>query len=102
MDRKLPHIQSSADHSRSSLWDGSSTILHHGGSPQTYLTSLEIKTPWYITVLHEKERCLLKLGEEINRLSRFEVETKRKDQIISSLRNEISKLQVDLQHLSRP
>ncbi|XP_077314483.1 coiled-coil domain-containing protein 27 isoform X2 [Lithobates pipiens] len=104
MDRKLPHIHSSADHNRSSIWDGPSPILHHIGtqSPQTYLTSVEIKTPWYMSVLHEKERCLLKLGEEINRLSRFEVETKRKDQIISTLRNEISKLQSDLQHPSRP
>ncbi|XP_040182513.1 coiled-coil domain-containing protein 27 [Rana temporaria] len=104
MDRKLPHIHSSADPNRSSIWDGSSPILHHIGtqSPQTYLTSVEIKAPWYISVLHEKERCLLKLGEEINRLSRFEVETKRKDQIISTLRIEISELQSDLQHLSRP
>ncbi|KAM5140719.1 coiled-coil domain-containing protein 27 [Mantella aurantiaca] len=104
MDRKLPHIHSSTDNSRNNIWDGSSLSLHHSGhqSPQTYLTSVEIKTPWYITVLHEKERCLLKLGEEINRLSRYEVESKRKDQIISTLRHEVSQLQGDLQQTSHP
>ncbi|XP_072282105.1 coiled-coil domain-containing protein 27 [Pyxicephalus adspersus] len=104
MERKLPHIYSSTDHTRSNIWDGSSLSLHHSGSqsPQAYLTSVEIKTPWYITVLNEKERCLLKLGEEINRLSRYEVESKRKDQIISTLKNEISQLQCDLQQTSRP
>nr|DBA16413.1 TPA: hypothetical protein GDO54_003809 [Pyxicephalus adspersus] len=104
LQTKLPHIYSSTDHTRSNIWDGSSLSLHHSGSqsPQAYLTSVEIKTPWYITVLNEKERCLLKLGEEINRLSRYEVESKRKDQIISTLKNEISQLQCDLQQTSRP
>ncbi|XP_018408141.1 PREDICTED: coiled-coil domain-containing protein 27 [Nanorana parkeri] len=99
----FPNLNST-DYPRSNIWDESSLSLYQNGhqSPQTYLTSVEIKSPWYITVLHEKERCLLKLGEEINRLSRYEVDSKRKDQIISTLRNEISQLQGDLQQTSRP
>ncbi|KAM4015799.1 coiled-coil domain-containing protein 27 [Anomaloglossus baeobatrachus] len=99
IDRKLPHIHNCTDLPKSNAsMDSSSVNLHYNGNPhvQTYLTSVEIKTPWYISVLNEKERCLLKLGEEINRLSRYEVESKRKDQIISTLRNEVSQLQNDV------
>ncbi|XP_068098838.1 coiled-coil domain-containing protein 27 [Hyperolius riggenbachi] len=102
-DQKLPHIHSTTDcHSRNTLSDVSSLSGQQSGhhSGQTYLTSVEIKTPWYITVLNEKERSLLKLGEEINRLSKYEVQSKRKDHIISTLRSEISQLQSDLQHTS--
>ncbi|KAM9299030.1 coiled-coil domain-containing protein 27 [Gastrophryne carolinensis] len=103
-EKKLPLIYGSADHIRSIASEGSSLSLNLSGyhSSQTYLTSVEIKTPWYMTLLHEKERCLLKLGEEINRLSRYEVESKRKDEIISTLRNEIYQLQSDLQQTSLP
>ncbi|XP_075046082.1 coiled-coil domain-containing protein 27 [Mixophyes fleayi] len=101
-DRKLPHIQHSADLAKSNVSTGSSSInLHFSGnqSIETYLTSVDIKTPWYISVLNDKEHCLLKLGEEINRLSRYEVECKRKDHIISTLRAEISHLQSDLHQI---
>ncbi|XP_075134599.1 coiled-coil domain-containing protein 27 [Leptodactylus fuscus] len=102
-DRKLPHIHNSSELSKSNTSiDGSPVNLHYCGNPtiQTYLTSVEIKTPWYISVLNEKERCLLRLGEEINRLSRYEAECKRKDQIISNLRNEVLQIQNDLHQSS--
>ncbi|XP_044133560.1 coiled-coil domain-containing protein 27-like [Bufo gargarizans] len=98
-DRKLPHIHNCTELSKTSTsLDGSSVNLQYNGNPtnQTYLTSVEIKTPWYISVLNEKERCLLKLGEEINRLSRYEVQCKRKDQVISNLKNEVLQLQSDV------
>ncbi|XP_040285190.1 coiled-coil domain-containing protein 27 isoform X2 [Bufo bufo] len=98
-DRKLPHIHNCTELSKTSTsLDGSSVNLQYNGNPtnQTYLTSVEIKTPWYISVLNEKERCLLKLGEEINRLSRYEVQCKRKDQVISNLKNEVLQLQIDV------
>ncbi|XP_069804460.1 coiled-coil domain-containing protein 27 isoform X2 [Dendropsophus ebraccatus] len=97
--RKLPHIHNNTELPKGNMsMDGSSGNLHHSTTPttQTYLTSVEIRTPWYISVLSEKERCLLRLGEEINRLSRYEAECKRKDQIISSLRSEVSQLQSDV------
>ncbi|XP_029434909.1 coiled-coil domain-containing protein 27 [Rhinatrema bivittatum] len=57
------------------------------------------KVPWYITVLQEKERCLLMLGEEINRLNKWEVECARKNDIISILREEVEHLQEQLDQL---
>ncbi|XP_053307353.1 coiled-coil domain-containing protein 27 isoform X2 [Spea bombifrons] len=99
MDGKLPLIYTSNDLPKTSTsTGGSQTPLHHNGSQstQTYLTSIEIKTPWYMTILHEKERCLMKLGEEINRLSRYEVECKKKDNIICTLRKENTQLRGDL------
>ncbi|XP_063799637.1 coiled-coil domain-containing protein 27 [Pseudophryne corroboree] len=101
-DRKLPQIHSSTDLSKSNLsTDSSSGNLCYSGnhSNETYLTFVDVKTPWYINVLNEKEHCLLKLGEEINRLSRFEVESKRKDHIISTLKNEISQLQNEFHNI---
>ncbi|XP_063291493.1 coiled-coil domain-containing protein 27-like [Pelobates fuscus] len=100
IDRKLPLINSSSDVSKTSMSvDGSSIHIPNSGyqSSQTYLTSVELKTPWYISLLHEKERYLLKLGEEINRLSRYEVECKKKDEIICNLKNVILQLESDLQ-----
>ncbi|KAK1157352.1 coiled-coil domain-containing protein 27-like [Acipenser oxyrinchus oxyrinchus] len=48
--------------------------------------------PWYITLLHEKEQCLLMLGDEINRLSVFEFEAARKDQMITVLQEKVAAL----------
>ncbi|MEE6483737.1 hypothetical protein FKM82_013644 [Ascaphus truei] len=80
------------------LIDGSPVYQHHNGnqSSQTYFTSIELKTPWYISILHEKERNLLKLGEEINRLSKYEVYCMKKDNIIDTLKQEIVQLQNEL------
>ncbi|XP_058849083.1 coiled-coil domain-containing protein 27-like isoform X1 [Acipenser ruthenus] len=48
--------------------------------------------PWYIALLHEKEQCLLMLGDEINRLSVFEFEAARKDQMIAVLQEKVAGL----------
>ncbi|XP_038602992.1 coiled-coil domain-containing protein 27 isoform X2 [Tachyglossus aculeatus] len=55
------------------------------------------KIPWYVAVIHEKERCLLMLGEEIGRLSKVEAECWRKDNVIQVLREEVEKLDRQLQ-----
>ncbi|XP_028922438.1 coiled-coil domain-containing protein 27 isoform X3 [Ornithorhynchus anatinus] len=55
------------------------------------------KIPWYVAVIHEKERCMLMLGEEINRLSKVEMECQRKDDVIQVLREEVEKLDRQLQ-----
>ncbi|RXM91589.1 Coiled-coil domain-containing protein 27 [Acipenser ruthenus] len=52
--------------------------------------------PWYIALLHEKEQCLLMLGDEINRLSVFEFEAARKDQMIAVLQEKVAGLRRDL------
>ncbi|MGH0143721.1 UNVERIFIED_CONTAM: hypothetical protein FKN15_000786 [Acipenser sinensis] len=48
--------------------------------------------PWYIALLQEKEQCLLMLGDEINRLSVFEFEAARKDQMIAVLQEKVAGL----------
>ncbi|XP_053546930.1 coiled-coil domain-containing protein 27 [Bombina bombina] len=93
LDNKLPVIHTSVDLPKCNTPVEGPLLCNGIQNCQTYLTSIEIKTPWYIAMLHEKERSLLKLGEEINRLSRYEAECKRKDEIISDMRNEISQLQ---------
>ncbi|XP_034609481.1 coiled-coil domain-containing protein 27 isoform X3 [Trachemys scripta elegans] len=62
---------------------------------------IESKIPWYIDVIREKERCLLMMGEKINRLSRCEAECARKDDVISMLREEIENLKKHLELLRR-
>ncbi|KAG6930740.1 coiled-coil domain containing 27 [Chelydra serpentina] len=59
----------------------------------------ESKIPWYIDVICEKERCLMIMGEEINRLSRCEAECARKDDVISILRDEMENLKQHLELL---
>ncbi|KAG8434260.1 hypothetical protein GDO86_012583, partial [Hymenochirus boettgeri] len=93
---KLPWIHSPRDPPKyRKPLEVTSLDVHANGSPvtQTYLTSVELKTPWYIEMLHEKENNLIKLGEEINRLSGYEEECKRKDEIISILKGEVQQLQ---------
>ncbi|XP_074831778.1 coiled-coil domain-containing protein 27 isoform X3 [Carettochelys insculpta] len=63
--------------------------------------SRESKIPWYIDVIREKERCLLMMGEEINRLSKCEVECARKDDVISILREEMEYMKKHLDLLKR-
>ncbi|KAM4703140.1 coiled-coil domain-containing protein 27 [Rhinophrynus dorsalis] len=99
IDAKLPFIHSPNELPKwSNSAEGSAVNLHYSGHQcgPTYLTSVELKTPWYISMLHEKESNLLKLGEEINRLSGFEIECHRKDDIINTLRNELFHLQEEL------
>ncbi|XP_007905481.1 coiled-coil domain-containing protein 27 [Callorhinchus milii] len=50
------------------------------------------RIPWYIAALHEKEQSILNLEDRINSLSVFEVESARKDQVISELRADVAQL----------
>eukprot|EP00079_Xenopus_tropicalis_P020100 XP_012810653.1 PREDICTED: uncharacterized protein LOC105946026 [Xenopus tropicalis] len=98
-DGSLPCTHSPRDHLKpSKSLDVSSVDVHSNVIPRgpTYLTSVELKTPWYIEMLHEKENYLLKLGSEVSRLSTYEVECKRKEEIISILKNEVQQLQHEL------
>ncbi|XP_041427402.1 coiled-coil domain-containing protein 27 isoform X1 [Xenopus laevis] len=105
-DGRHPGTHSPRDINKSnkSLEVSSVAVHNHNGIPRgpTYLTSVELKTPWYIEMLHEKENNLLKLGSEINRLSAYEVECKRKEEIISILKNEVQQLQNELSHTNPP
>ncbi|XP_060115592.1 coiled-coil domain-containing protein 27 [Heteronotia binoei] len=54
------------------------------------------RVPWYVSVLHEKDQLLQKLGMELSRLSKCEVESAWKDEVISVLREEADNLQNQL------
>ncbi|XP_076810057.1 coiled-coil domain-containing protein 27-like isoform X1 [Clavelina lepadiformis] len=49
--------------------------------------------PWYVAMLREKEQRLLHMGDEISRLSATEAECRRKDDVISDLRNKVADME---------
>ncbi|XP_059883129.1 coiled-coil domain-containing protein 27 [Delphinus delphis] len=52
--------------------------------------------PWYISVIHEKDRCLFALGKEVQRLSELEVQVQTKDEEILALQEEREALRKQL------
>ncbi|XP_030041515.1 coiled-coil domain-containing protein 27 [Microcaecilia unicolor] len=99
---KVPIIQHFYDHPKLSTSIDGSLVISPSLQPVTKVDPQKIqvttgqKAPWYITVLQEKERCLMMLGEEINRLTKWEIECARKNDVISILREEIEHLQEQL------
>ncbi|XP_069466345.1 coiled-coil domain-containing protein 27 isoform X2 [Ambystoma mexicanum] len=59
----------------------------------------ELRPPWFISVLNEKERFLQRLGEEVTRLSKVEEENMKKDHVISVLQQEVQRLKGHVYHL---
>ncbi|XP_004272599.1 coiled-coil domain-containing protein 27 [Orcinus orca] len=55
--------------------------------------------PWYISVIHEKDRCLFALGKEVQRLSELEVQVQTKDEEILALQEEREALRKQLKCL---
>nr|XP_033777364.1 coiled-coil domain-containing protein 27 [Geotrypetes seraphini]XP_033777365.1 coiled-coil domain-containing protein 27 [Geotrypetes seraphini] len=97
---KVPIIQHFYNHPTLSTSVDESMVISPSLHPLTNVQSTQITTgqrvPWYVTVLQEKERCLMMLGEEINRLTKWEAECARKNDVISILREEIEHLQEQL------
>lgn len=54
-----------------------------------------------MTLLHDKEQKILRMGDEINRLAVFEAESVRKDGVISQLRDEMEQLNTELQKANK-
>ncbi|XP_055984320.1 coiled-coil domain-containing protein 27 [Sorex fumeus] len=54
------------------------------------------RTPWYITVIHDKEHCLMMLVEELQRFSRLEAQLQKKDQEIRELQEKQEQLRKQL------
>ncbi|XP_061043148.1 coiled-coil domain-containing protein 27 [Eubalaena glacialis] len=52
--------------------------------------------PWYISVIHEKDRRLFALGKEVQRLSELEVQVQKKDEEILALQEEREALRKQL------
>ncbi|XP_023555195.1 coiled-coil domain-containing protein 27 [Octodon degus] len=59
------------------------------------------RPPWYISVIHEKERSLLVLGEEMRRFSELEAKLQRKDEEILALQREMEALRKQLKCVLR-
>ncbi|XP_058911854.1 coiled-coil domain-containing protein 27 [Kogia breviceps] len=52
--------------------------------------------PWYISVIHEEDRCLFALGKEVQRLSELEVQVQKKDEETLALQEEREALRKQL------
>ncbi|KAB1268174.1 Coiled-coil domain-containing protein 27 [Camelus dromedarius] len=68
-------------------------------SPALAQSDLRKRVPWYISVIHEKDHCLLTLGEEVRRLSELEMQVQKKDQEILALQEEREALKRQLRSL---
>ncbi|KAM7100029.1 coiled-coil domain-containing protein 27 [Molossus nigricans] len=70
-------------------------------SPVLGQSHLRKRIPWYISVIHEKDHCLSLLGEEVQRLSKLEVQVQQKDEEILALQEERETLKKQLNYLLR-
>uniref|UniRef100_M3Y7G7 Coiled-coil domain containing 27 n=1 Tax=Mustela putorius furo TaxID=9669 RepID=M3Y7G7_MUSPF len=57
------------------------------------------RLPWYISVIHEKDHCLLSLGEEVKRLSELELRLRKKEEEVLALQEEREALKRQLKCL---
>ncbi|KAI5252920.1 Coiled-Coil Domain-Containing Protein 27 [Manis pentadactyla] len=73
--------------------------LRKRSESQTLSPVLRGRVPWYISVIREKDHCLLMLGEEVQRLSELEVQVQKKDEEILALQGEREVLKKQLKHL---
>ncbi|XP_076789600.1 coiled-coil domain-containing protein 27 isoform X2 [Arvicanthis niloticus] len=71
------------------------------GSPTVVKKSQRTRTPWYISVIHEKDHSLLLMGEELQRFSELETQMQKKDQEILMLQREKEALKKQLKNLLR-
>ncbi|XP_005079431.1 coiled-coil domain-containing protein 27 [Mesocricetus auratus] len=70
-------------------------------SPTMVKRSQKTRMPWYISVIHEKDLSLVRLGEELQRLSVLETQMQQKDQEILTLQKEKEALKKQLKILLR-
>ncbi|KAH0514779.1 Coiled-coil domain-containing protein 27 [Microtus ochrogaster] len=70
-------------------------------SPTMVKRSQRTRMPWYISVIHEKDHSLVRLGEELRRLSVLETQMQKKDQEILLLQKEKEALRKQLKALLR-
>ncbi|XP_073089175.1 coiled-coil domain-containing protein 27 isoform X2 [Manis javanica] len=73
--------------------------LQKRSESQTLSPVLRGRVPWYISVIHEKDHCLLMLGEEVQRLSELQLQVQKKDEEILALQGERGVLKKQLKHL---
>ncbi|MBN3317184.1 FHAD1 protein, partial [Atractosteus spatula] len=84
------HLERGVPSLRAGSWTGSA-----GGGGQSLRLGAPPQSPQTLEhLLQEKEERLLRLGDEVSRLLVFEAESKRKDTVIASLRDDISALKL--------
>ncbi|KAM8956284.1 coiled-coil domain-containing protein 27 isoform 2-T2 [Lycaon pictus] len=83
------------------LWkrSESQTISPVSSSPVLSQSHPNKRLPWYISVIHEKDHCLLMLGEEVQRLSELEVLLQKRDEEVLALQEEKEALKKQLKYL---
>ncbi|XP_036603531.1 coiled-coil domain-containing protein 27 [Trichosurus vulpecula] len=74
---------------------------YEGPSSQTMIKGPQSwKIPWYATVIQEKDRHLVLMKDELNRLTALEEACRKKDDELAQLKEEVKDLQKQLQFLS--
>ncbi|XP_006161252.1 coiled-coil domain-containing protein 27 [Tupaia chinensis] len=84
----LPFSKSACEFNYLQKRSESQTLNPVNSSPVAAQSYPRKRIPWYISVIHEKNHCLLMLGEEIQRLSNLEVQMQKKDEEILALQEE--------------
>ncbi|XP_047647381.1 coiled-coil domain-containing protein 27 [Phacochoerus africanus] len=95
--RLLPYSKSACEFSYPRRTSESQVPSPAPGSP--VLLQSRPRKPWYISVIHEKDQCLLVLREEVQRLSELEVKVQKKDEELLALLEEREALKKQLKCL---
>uniref|UniRef100_A0A8D1DM32 Coiled-coil domain containing 27 n=2 Tax=Sus scrofa TaxID=9823 RepID=A0A8D1DM32_PIG len=95
--RLLPFSKSACEFSYPRRTSESQVPSPTPGSP--VLPQSRLRKPWYISVIHEKDQCLLVLREEVQRLSELEVKVQKKDEELLALLEEREALKKQLKCL---
>ncbi|XP_016069013.1 PREDICTED: coiled-coil domain-containing protein 27 [Miniopterus natalensis] len=96
---RLPFSKSACEfhYLRKASW--SQPMSPVGSSSALGTGHLRKRIPWYISVIHEKDHCLSTLGEEVQRLSKLEMQMQKKDEEILVLQEEREVLKKQLKYL---
>ncbi|XP_038678236.1 coiled-coil domain-containing protein 27-like [Scyliorhinus canicula] len=81
---------------RSSTGCPTSSHMEDSDGLLDYKSGASDGVPWYVAMLHEKEKCVLILEDKVKILSQFEAESKRKDGIIENLQKAVIELTEEL------
>ncbi|EFB27466.1 hypothetical protein PANDA_008096, partial [Ailuropoda melanoleuca] len=94
--RLLPFSKSACEFNHLRKRSESQTISPVASSPVLAQSHLRKQLPWYISVIHEKDHCLLTLGEEVQRLSVMEALLQKRDEEVLALWEEREALKKQL------
>ncbi|KAM9110769.1 LOW QUALITY PROTEIN: coiled-coil domain-containing protein 27 [Megaptera novaeangliae] len=96
VDGRLPFSKSACEFNYLRKKSGSQVLSPAPSNPVLGQSYPRKWVPWYISVIHEKDRCLFALGKEVQRLSELEVQVQKKDEEILALQEEREALRKQL------